>query len=306
MAFAYFAHEQVDVAVIEVGMGGRLDSTNVINPELSIITNVSLDHTQFLGDTLDKIAIEKAGIIKPDTPVVVSEYEPEIAEIFRTVADQKNASILFASKNLKIERIAYADGLSAVKALFVDGSLTFYPDLRLDLGGAYQLKNIAGVLQAVQVLNAKAFVIEKQAIYSALAKVTALTGLKGRWQKLNDSPTIYCDTAHNAAGLTQTLEQFASLPAKNRRYVIGFVGDKDISTMLSMLPSNAFFYFTEPANCRALKASDLRVLANGFGLMGNDYLNVNDALNAAIADSDSEDCIYVGGSTFVVADLNDL
>ena len=306
MAFAYFAHEQVDVAVIEVGMGGRLDSTNVILPELSVITNVSFDHTQFLGDTLEKIAGEKAGIIKQNTPVVVSEYQEETAEVFKAVAEGKQAPVFFASERIRVENVGMQNGLSVVNAGPADHSEVSYPNLEIDLVGSYQIKNVAGVLQAVELLKVSGFQIESSAVYSALRKVTTLTGLKGRWQKLCDSPAIYCDTAHNVAGLTQTLKQFAGLTAKKHRYVIGFVGDKDISAMLAMMPSEAIFYFTEPTNSRALKAEKLQELASGSGLTGNYYFNVNDALNAAIADSDPEDCIYVGGSTFVVADLDNL
>ncbi|REA64059.1 bifunctional folylpolyglutamate synthase/dihydrofolate synthase [Dyadobacter luteus] len=306
MAFAYFAHEQVDVAVIEVGMGGRLDSTNVILPELSVITNVSFDHTQFLGDTLEKIAVEKAGIIKQNTPVVVSEYQEETAEVFKAVAEGKQAPVFFASERIRVENVGMQNGLSVVNAGPADHSEVSYPNLEIDLVGSYQIKNVAGVLQAVELLKVSGLQIESSAVYSALRRVTTLTGLKGRWQKLGDSPAIYCDTAHNVAGLTQTLKQFAGLTAKKHRYVIGFVGDKDISAMLAMMHSEAIFYFTEPTNSRALKAEKLQELASGFGLTGNYYFNVNDALNAAIADSDPEDCIYVGGSTFVVADLDNL
>lgn len=306
MAFAYFAHEQVDVAVIEVGMGGRLDSTNVIQPELSVITNVSFDHTQFLGDTLEKIAGEKAGIIKQNTPVVVSEYQSETAGVFNAVAAEKQAPIFFASERIRVEAIGIKGGLLLVNAETSEDPESKYFNLEIDLTGSYQIKNVAGVLQAVQILRTIGFRIESSAVREALRKVTALTGLKGRWQKLNDAPAVYCDTAHNTAGLTQTLQQFAGLPAKNRRYVIGFVGDKDISGMLAMMPSDAFFYFTAPSNSRALKAQDLQEMAGRLGLKGDHYADVNDALKAAIADSDPLDCIYVGGSTFVVADLNNL
>jgi dihydrofolate synthase/folylpolyglutamate synthase len=302
MAFAYFASENVDVAVIEVGMGGRLDSTNVICPELSVITNVSYDHTQFLGDTLEKIAVEKAGIIKADVPVVVSEFQPEVAHVFCDAAKAKNASITFASQTVQVSKLDTVPDMLMINAY----AGIRYPNLKIDLTGVYQIKNVAGVLQSVEVLNSRGFQINPSAVYGALAHVSELTGLKGRWQKIGDAPATYCDTAHNEAGLTQTLAQFTNIAAKSRRYVIGFVGDKDINAMLAKFPSDATYYFTEPSNSRALKAEDLMTRAGNFGLYGTTYNNVNDALSAAIADSDPKDCIYVGGSTFVVSDLNDL
>jgi dihydrofolate synthase/folylpolyglutamate synthase len=306
MAFSYFAKEKVDIAVIEVGMGGRLDSTNIITPVLSVITNVSFDHTQFLGDTLVKIAGEKAGIIKANIPVVVSEHQDEIASIFENIAHDQKAPLYFASQTVTTEAVDAGDGKLCVHVKDVGDPGFSYESLRLDLAGSYQFNNIKGVLKSVEVLKSKGFSIPDSAIYQALAKVVDLTGLKGRWQKLRINPVVYCDTAHNAAGLSQTLSQFNSLSTGKQRFVIGFVGDKDIRTMLSLFPVGAHFYFTQPSNTRALRAEDLQNLAAEFNLYGNIYSDVNLALDSAISDSNSNDCIYVGGSTFVVADIEGL
>lgn len=305
MAFSYFAESKVDVAVIEVGMGGRMDSTNIINPILSVITNVSFDHTQFLGDTLVKIAGEKAGIIKPDTPVVISEYQEEIAPVFKAITEKMSAPLYFASDSVAVEAVASSTGELTINAKEADSALS-YPLLRLDLSGSYQLQNIQGVLKSVSILNMLGYSIQKGVVYEALQSVTEITGLKGRWQKIGSKPMVYCDTAHNVAGLSQTLAQFANLEADRYRFVVGFVGDKDISTMLSLFPVDADYYFTEPSNSRALKAEDLQERAKSYGLIGKTYPTVDLALEAAILEASENDCIYVGGSTFVVADLSKL
>ncbi|WAC14240.1 bifunctional folylpolyglutamate synthase/dihydrofolate synthase [Dyadobacter pollutisoli] len=306
MAFSYFLEANVDVAVIEVGMGGRLDSTNIITPVVSVITNISLDHTQFLGDTLAKIASEKAGIIKPEVPVVVSEYQnEEISDVIIDTAEQLHAPIVFGSEKFNIQKA----GTEAAKLLLhVNEASGSAPgkDLRLDLTGSYQVHNLAGVLATVDVLNSKGWKIEDYAVETALESVIKLTGLKGRWQQLGTNPLIYCDTAHNTAGLTETINQFAGIAAGRRRFVIGFVGDKDITTMLGLFPANADYYFCEPSNMRALTAGDLQAMALKHGLKGERYPDVNAALKQAIKDSVAEDAIYVGGSTFVVADLEQL
>lgn len=306
MAFSYFADQQVDVAVIEVGMGGRQDSTNVIKPVLSIITNVSFDHVQYLGDTLPKIAYEKAGIIKPGVPAVISEYHQETAPVFERVAQEIGAPISFSSEELNIEKVGLGDGYLVINASYKHGSGPSFKDLRLDLTGSYQLLNIGGVLKGLEVLTSQGYHISNEAIKEGLAQVTALTGLKGRWQKLQGNPLVYCDTAHNVAGLSQTLTQFNSLEGNRRKFVIGFVGDKDISSILLLFPKDADYYFTQPSNARALPVEILQSKAAEVGLYGNSYTDVNAALTVAIHESNSNDLIYVGGSTFVVADLNQL
>jgi dihydrofolate synthase/folylpolyglutamate synthase len=306
MAFSYFSVCNVDVAVIEVGMGGRLDSTNVITPVLSVITNISMDHTQYLGDTLALIASEKAGIIKPGVPVVVSEYQDEeITQVLVKTAKNANAPIIFGSKKYDIKNRGVEAGKLLLSVNEVSGSK---PDqeLRLDLGGSYQVHNLGGVLAAVAILNEKGWKIGENAVHNALESVVKLTGLKGRWQQLGTNPLIYCDTAHNTAGLTETIRQFAGISKGRQRFVIGFVGDKDISTMLGLFPADAQYYFCQPSNMRALKGAELQSMARDYGLVGETYDNVNEALKEAIKESGPEDAIYVGGSTFVVADLEQL
>lgn len=305
MAFSYFEKCKVDIAVIEVGMGGRLDSTNIITPLLSLITNVSFDHTQFLGDTLDKIAFEKAGIIKEGVPVVISEKQDiDVSTVFDLKASEKNAGISYGSDQYDILNARHIDGNLVVDVFDkVSGALA-YGHLVLDLAGIYQLKNICGVLTALAQLKQTNLEISREAIYAGLSKVVVNTGLKGRWQKLCEKPLVYCDTAHNYAGVSYTMQQFDSLSSIQKRFVIGFVADKDISAVLELFPKDGEYYFCQPGNLRALNAIDLQQKASNIGLKGNVYPDVNEALKAAILESSPDDTIYVGGSTFVVADLD--
>ncbi|WP_247236378.1 folylpolyglutamate synthase/dihydrofolate synthase family protein [Telluribacter sp. SYSU D00476] len=305
MAFDYFAKMEVDVAVVEVGMGGRLDSTNVIIPELSVITNISYDHMQYLGNTLPEIAREKAGIIKYGVPVVISERQDEVvAQVFQEVAGQQEAPITFASDLLDVLDSQYFDGKLLVQIQDKQTGTSKYKDLALELAGIYQLKNIKGVVAALEILREKGWAIPDEALRGGLATTASLTGLKGRWQKLSDAPLILCDTAHNAAGISSVLEQLSSLPARSRRFVLGFVSDKDVSSVLKLFPKDAFYYFCAPSNMRALDASKLLALAGSEGLEGKAFQDVNIALSEAVKEADPDDVIYVGGSTFVVADLN--
>ncbi|KQS28239.1 folylpolyglutamate synthase/dihydrofolate synthase family protein [Dyadobacter sp. Leaf189] len=305
MAFSYFAQQHVDVAVIEVGMGGRLDSTNIITPVVSVITNVSLDHTQFLGNTLVEIAGEKAGIIKNNVPVVISEYQEEgVSNVFLKQAEALQAPVCFGEKEFVVKGAGLVDGKLAVSVKHRGEDQS--DSLRLDLTGSYQVKNLAGVLTTLKVLNENGFSVSQEAIASALSSVVNLTGLKGRWQQLGTEPAVFCDTAHNIGGLENTIRQFESLPHAQMRFVVGFVKDKDISAMLSLFPKTATYYFCAPSNLRALNAAELRETAAGFGLVGAYYSDVNQALKAAQDASSKEDIIYVGGSTFVVADLDQL
>ncbi|MET7258548.1 bifunctional folylpolyglutamate synthase/dihydrofolate synthase [Dyadobacter jiangsuensis] len=307
MAFSYFERARVDVAVIEVGMGGRLDSTNVITPELSVITNISFDHMQFLGDTLGKIAGEKAGIIKNGVPVVVSEYQnAEIGDVMIAAAEAANAPLTFASNALAVKFDKLFGGKMLVDVIEKASGNMISEGLATDLTGSYQLKNIAGVWAAKDVLVSKGWKITDDSVKRALQAVSAITGLKGRWQQLRQNPDVYCDTAHNTAGLTMTLAQFESVCEGRKRFVVGFVGDKDISTMLSLFPKDADYYFCEPSNMRALKAEELQSRALEQGLVGKTFGNVNEALEEAVRDSSPTDAIYVGGSTFVVADIESL
>lgn len=307
MAFSYFERCEVDVAVIEVGMGGRLDSTNIITPVLSVITNVSFDHVQFLGDTLGKIAFEKAGIIKEAIPVVISEkQEDEISDIFNQTASERNSEIIYGADLFEISNSEHKNGKLSLNVVSKDSGQVIYPDLNLDLAGDYQLKNICGVLAAIEKLQNTGFQIDKSAVYKGLSEVQDNTGLKGRWQKLNDKPLVYCDTAHNYAGVSETMRQFNSLVSNQKRFVIGFVSDKDISSILNLFPKDGIYYFCQPSNLRALDASELQQEAFKSSLKGNVYPNVNLALEAAVLESNPDDTVYVGGSTFVVADLDQL
>ncbi|MEO6687022.1 MAG: folylpolyglutamate synthase/dihydrofolate synthase family protein [Dyadobacter sp.] len=307
MAFSYFERCEVDVAVIEVGMGGRLDSTNIITPILSVITNVSYDHVQFLGDTLGKISFEKAGIIKNEVPVVISEkQENEISEVFDRTATERNSEIVYGADLFDVSNSEHKDGKLSLNIVSKTSGQLVYSDLNLDLAGDYQLKNIFGVLAAIEKLQNTEFKIDKEAVYKGLSQVQKNTGLRGRWHKLNDKPLVYCDTAHNFAGVSETMRQFNSLASKQKRYVIGFVSDKDISSILNLFPQDGIYYFCQPSNLRALDASELQQEAFKSGLRGNVYLNVNIALRTAILESNPEDTVYVGGSTFVVADLDQL
>lgn len=307
MAFSYFEKANVDVAVIEVGMGGRLDSTNVITPELSVITNISFDHMQFLGDTLGKIAGEKAGIIKNSVPVVVSEYQnAEIGDVITAAAESANAPLAFASNAFEVKFDKLWEGKMLVDVIEKASGSTVSKGLAADLTGSYQLKNIAGVWVAKDVLVAKGWKITDDSVRRALQSVSAITGLKGRWQQLRQNPDVYCDTAHNTAGLIITLAQFDTVCKGRKRFVVGFVGDKDISTMLSLFPKDADYYFCAPSNMRALESEELQSRALEHGLVGKIFGNVNEALEVAIKDSAPTDAIYVGGSTFVVADIESL
>jgi len=307
MAFAYFEKCDVDIAVIEVGMGGRLDSTNIITPLLSVITNVSYDHMQFLGDTLDKIAYEKAGIIKQNIPVVVSErQDDQVANVFSQTASERSAELVYGSDVYEILNSRHVGGNLIVDVMNRSSQMIVYSDLVLDLAGMYQLKNICGVLASIDLLTSSGLNLQPDIISSGLSSVVVNTGLKGRWQKLSDEPLVYCDTAHNYAGVAYTMAQFKSLPSTQMRFVIGFVADKDINSVLQLFPEEGRYYFCQPGNMRALDASDLHQKASELGLSGNVYQDVNEALRAAISDSQLRDTIYVGGSTFVVADLDQL
>lgn len=305
MAFDYFANQEVDIAIIEVGMGGRLDSTNVIEPVLSVITNISYDHMQYLGDTLVKITKEKAGIIKRNTPVVVSENQGEdILEVFESHSNELNAPLFVASKRLVVIDDVYNSEIVTIEDVWLNKLVI--SNVLLGLKGAYQRRNILAVIQSVEVLRSIGFDLADDAVRKGIADVVEVTGLKGRWQKLNDLPFMVCDTAHNAAGLTETLTQFDSIKSSQKRFVLGFVGDKDIDSIITLLPKGAIYYFCQPNNQRALSSEILMAKCKEIGLQGSSFIDVNDAINQALIDSEPTDTIYVGGSTFVVADIKQL
>lgn len=307
LAFSYFADNKVDIAVIEVGMGGRLDSTNIITPILALITNVSYDHVQFLGDTLPKIAFEKAGIIKNGVPAIVSEYQNwEVSAVFENAAKLNNTNVTYGSEVYSVRSSKIENGLLHMQIEDLSDEKGDIFEVRLDLTGSYQEHNIKGVLTAVSDLRKAGYIIKNEHLFAGLSAVSEITGLKGRWQVIGESPFVVCDTAHNAAGLAFTIAQFLSMPAATKRFVIGFVADKDVSNVLKLFPTHAIYYFCQPNNLRALESEKLREEAELYGLVGNAYSNVNEALEAAKRDSIATDSIYVGGSTFVVADLNEL
>ncbi len=278
MAFDYFSKQQVDIAVIEVGLGGRLDSTNIITPEVSVITNIGLDHTQFLGDTLEKIALEKAGIIKPKVPVVIGETQTETKTIFKDVA-QKNAS-----------KITFAD--QEVSKVF-----------KSDLKGSYQSKNIITVLQTIKQLQQKGYIISKKQIQEGLLHVVKNTGLMGRWQQIHSNPKVICDTAHNKDGLAYVMKQVSEEDFETLHVVFGVVNDKDLASIIHLLPQNAIYYFCKPNIPRGLDAHILKNNMNEYGFKGETYSSVNEAYKGALSKASSNDFIFVGGSTFVVAEI---
>lgn len=301
MAFDYFAKEKVDFAVIEVGLGGRLDSTNIIIPELSVITNISLDHTNILGDTLTEIAGEKAGIIKSNVPVVIGERHSETEGIFTEKAKTENAPIYFAEKLFKLAHIK-SQGLHLVVEVKGPENLA-YSKLKLDLTGSYQQKNILTVLAAIHQIQKLRYEIGTDAVYSALRNVKKITGLQGRWQTLGNSPLVICDTGHNKAGISEVVKNIESTPHQHLHMVIGMVKDKDVSSVLQILPKDASYYFCAPAIERGLPAKDLALQANALNLHGDVYSTVKEAVAKAKSLASKNDLIFVGGSTFVVAEI---
>ncbi|AVM49845.1 folylpolyglutamate synthase/dihydrofolate synthase family protein [Capnocytophaga sp. oral taxon 878] len=277
MAFSYFFDEKVDIAVIEVGLGGRFDSTNIIIPEVSLITNISKDHTDILGDTLAKIAFEKAGIIKHQVPVVISEYNPETAPVFTQRAKEEQAPIIFAN--------------------------TIETDLTTDLQGIYQKKNIKGVIAVLELLIHKGWDISPENITNGLQHVVRNTHLEGRWQTLSTQPTVVCDTGHNVGGLTYVMQQLAKQNYTHLHIVVGFVKEKDVNGVLELFPKEATYYFCSPHIARGLSVDTLKEIATAKGLKGEAYPSVQQALQAAKAQALPTDFIFVGGSTFVVAEV---
>jgi dihydrofolate synthase/folylpolyglutamate synthase len=298
MAFDYFAQQSIDVAVVEVGLGGRLDSTNVIKPLLSLITNIGWDHKDILGNTLNEIASEKAGIIKPTVPVVISERSADVEGVFLKKAAEEHAPIFFASDDFTAK--FQQDQLIVLK----QGETYLVVDLPLK--GSYQTKNIGGVLKAIELLSLKYFNISKTQLISGLENVLKNTHLKGRWQKLQENPLVICDTGHNVDGMKQIVQQINTIAYKKLHVVLGVVKDKDISDVLGVLPKRADYYFCQAKLPRALDAKELADKAKSFGLHGQVIPDVNEAKRAALANASPADFIFIGGSTFVVAELDEL
>ena len=297
MAFKYFAEQHVDVAIIEVGLGGRLDCTNIIMPDMCIITNISFDHTQFLGNTLEKIAKEKAGIIKSGIPVVIGETSTETRTVFQNKAAETHAPITFAEDESLVED--WKTGTDGYRIYQTKD----YADLKGELGGLYQIKNTNTILTAVRQLKQIGYTITEQDVRNGFANVCKLTGLMGRWQTIETSPKIICDTGHNVGGISYIVEQLKHETYKHLHIVIGMVNDKDISGVLSLLPKDAYYYFTQASVKRALPAEEMALKAYAANLQGGYYDNVQTALEAAKAKADKDDLIFVGGSSFIVADL---
>lgn len=298
LALQYFAEENVDIAVIEVGLGGRMDCTNIIQPLVSIITNISFDHIQFLGNTLEKIASEKAGIIKPGIPAIVGEWGKEsVAEVFMNKAEEAGTSLVFADRENEIVDFTLTPGQGYTYHTATFGTI------HGELEGLCQEKNTATILEAIKALRRKGIHISNQAVQDGFAKVSIHTGLRGRWQKIADKPLTICDTGHNVGGMQYITRQLATTPHQALHIVIGMVNDKDVNTVLSMLPQDATYYFTQASVRRAMPSDQFSQEASRHGLKGECYPTVHDAYLAAKAASSEEDLIFIGGSTFIVADL---
>ncbi|HEY9169993.1 MAG TPA: folylpolyglutamate synthase/dihydrofolate synthase family protein [Lutibacter sp.] len=278
LAFDCFAKHKVDIAVVEVGLGGRFDSTNIISPEVSVITNIGYDHMQFLGETLPEIAFEKAGIIKNNVPVIIGEYQQEVFPVFEKISKERFSPLFLASSN---KNITYTS----------------------DLKGSYQIHNIKTVLQTIEVLKMKGYAVSEKNIQNGLQKVVKNTGLLGRWQVLNEKPKVICDTAHNAEGLSYVLKQVQEEKFDKLHIVLGVVNDKDLKSVLPLFPKNATYYFCKPNIPRGLDEVEFQKQCAKFQLIGIAYNSVETAYKTALKSAEKNDLIYVGGSTFVVAEV---
>ena len=305
MAFEHFAKEGVDIAVIETGLGGRLDSTNVITPLLSVITNIGMDHVQLLGDTLEKIAFEKAGIIKRDTPVVIGRTQEETSGVFLDKAKQLNAPIFFSDQQFIGTYIEFSDGISSFNILnFDDGHSEIFES---DLTASYQSENIATVIAAIQKINQLegcSFNIAQQQLKKGIKNVKKNTGLIGRWDQIQKHPHVFLDVGHNEDGIKKILEQIELFPHNRLHIILGMSMDKNVSATLSCLPKHATYYFTQAHLPRAMPCKELEEIAGLVGLMGKTFDDVNDALAEALLIANTDDLIIVCGSIFVVAEVN--
>jgi dihydrofolate synthase/folylpolyglutamate synthase len=300
LAFDFFAKEKVDIAVIETGLGGRLDSTNIITPILSVITNISFDHQQFLGNTLKKIAGEKAGIIKRNVPVVIGETQEATITVFEKKAKTKKSEIIFADQIYQVQK--KSENLTHTTFDILKNGQPLFSNQKVNLHGAFQAKNIATALQAIDSLP-ESFSIKKSKVATAFFNLKSLTNFKGRWQVLQKDPIVLCDSAHNEAGLKLAMNQLKSLKVKELHFVLGMVNDKSIEKMLNFFPKDAHFYFCKPDIPRGLEVEILVQKATELGLTGRAYSSVKNALRAAKKKAEKKDLVYVGGSTFVVAEV---
>lgn len=306
MAFQYFEQEKVDIAVIEVGLGGRLDSTNIISPLLSVITNIGYDHMNILGNTLTEIAFEKAGIIKQETPVVVGERQREVENVFIKKAEESSSSVVFASDEWSVSIQALDNKPKDYLTLPIECyniSVNKEIKLDLDLTGSYQLKNVATVLSGLELLRSVDFEVSSDAVKSGLSNVKSMTGLKGRWDILSTCPMIVCDTGHNEHGIKEVVRNLEASNFRKLHMVFGMVQDKDVRKVLSQLPKHAIYYFCQPQIERAKPAIELAEEAVNFDLVGSAFTTVQTAFEAAKKAASEDDFIFVGGSTFVVAEV---
>jgi dihydrofolate synthase/folylpolyglutamate synthase len=301
LAFDYFAQEKVDIVILETGLGGRLDSTNVVTPLLSVITNISFDHTNLLGNTLEKIAVEKAGIIKQGVPVIIGETQTEVEDVFKAKSAEMKASVLFADCLLHAAHEKHTLRHGTFLLVKKQGT-PWLRNLECGLRGHYQKKNIITVLAAVLELLRQGFDISEQDIRKGILYVSVTTGLRGRWEQLSSNPLTYADTGHNEAGMREVLKQISEIPHYQLYFVLGMVNDKDLSAILSLLPARAEYFFCAASVPRALDATVLQTHAKKHGLKGAVYTSVKDALSAAQAKAGRSDLVFVGGSTFTVAD----
>ncbi|WP_317614821.1 bifunctional folylpolyglutamate synthase/dihydrofolate synthase [Sphingobacterium wenxiniae] len=301
MAFDYFAKQQVDISVIEVGLGGRLDSTNIIHPELCVITNIGMDHMNLLGDTLVEIAYEKAGIIKEKVPVVVSEKDPEVVSVFVEKATALQAPLRFASDELEV--LGTQKNKKGLLVQMKNKAIGEPQSWQVDLAGGYQQKNLLGVLTALDVLRNQGWVLNEQDVKAGLQHVKENTGLQGRWQTLSEEPFIICDTGHNEDGVREVVKNLQRTLYKRLHVLIGAMRDKDLNHMLPQLPQEAIYYFCQPDMPRALPAMELKEKAAIFNLQGESYDSVQSALDTAKSQYESGDLIFIGGSNFVVAEV---
>ena len=307
LAYDYFAAENVDIAVVEVGLGGRLDSTNIITPLVSLITNISYDHQALLGNTLPEIAGEKAGIIKPGVPVVISQTQSEVAEVFELVALKQAAPLCFADTRYVVSPAEVADPASVSQLVNVQWEgQSYLENLELGLVGDYQRLNLPGVLATLEKLRRRGFLLPEDAVRRGLREVQLLTGLRGRWSVIGQRPLVVCDTGHNEAGLQLVLQQLSRLRYEQLHIVLGTVNDKEVAKMLVLLPREATYYFCQANIPRALPAAELAAQAQAAGLLGQSYGPVAAAVAAARVAAGPEDVIFIGGSTFVVAEIAEL
>lgn len=298
LAFQYFAEEKVDVVVIEVGLGGRLDCTNIISPDLSIITNISFDHIQFLGNTLPKIALEKAGIIKPNVPAIIGEAgEKDVREVFEKKAKEVGARLVFAEEEEELLSYSYSPTQGYTY------QTKTYGEIHGQLSGYCQEKNTRTILAAVNELNKIGYGISAASVENGMRHVCQLTGLMGRWQIIGNNPLTICDTGHNVGGMQYITRQLTETPHERLHIIIGMVNDKDVNTVLSMLPKDAAYYFTQASVKRAMPAEEFGQIAEKHNLHGSCYGNVMLAYQAAMQNAGKNDIIFVGGSTFIVADM---